>query len=50
MRLVDWLLVIGIIAVVGGPLITLRMIARQDAERRKGKPLPPSQPYRNEED
>lgn len=50
MRLVDWLLLIGIIALVAGPLITLRMIARQDAARRKGKPLPPAQPYEDKED
>jgi len=49
-RLIDWLLVLGIIAVVGGPLITIRMIAKQDAARRKGKPLPPAQPYDNKSD
>ena len=45
MRAIDWLFIIGIVAVVAGPLITIRMIARQDAARRKGKPLPPAQPY-----
>jgi hypothetical protein len=50
MRAIDWLLVLGIIAVVAGPLITIRMIAKQDAARRKGKPLPPAQPYDDRDD
>ncbi len=45
MRAIDWLLIIGIVAMVAGPLFTLRMIAKADAERRKDKPLPPAQPY-----
>jgi hypothetical protein len=49
MRAIDWLFVIGILALIGGPLLTLRIIAKQDAERRKGKPLPPPQPYRDDD-
>lgn len=50
MRAIDWLFIVGIIAVVGGPLITIRMIAKQDTARRKGKPLPPAQPYREDDE
>ena len=50
MRAIDWLFIIGIVGLVAGPLITLRVIAKQDAARRKGKPLPPPQPYRDDED
>ena len=40
MRLVDWLFVLGVIALILGPLLMLRVIARRDAQR---KIPPPSQ-------
>jgi hypothetical protein len=46
MRLVDWLFVLGVIALILGPLLTLRLIARQDARR---KTPPRAAPRKNDD-
>ncbi len=46
MNKTEWLLVLGVVAVLVGPFATLKALA---AFRKRGK-LPPAQPYKDDDD
>lgn len=46
MTKVEWLLLIGVVAILVGPFATLKAVS---AFRKRGK-LPPAQPYKNDDE
>ncbi len=50
MRWIDWVFVIGVIALIVGPLMTLRIIAKADKRRSPPPSDLPRRSYDDEED